>query len=145
MPESAVGNHSGTTINWVNDIDIGATHGIKNAAEIEAVGGDAGRAAVGFLGTDRPGDYQALHFPGKWYAFIATTYMWRKLDDGECHTQRSRAKHGGYLAARWQQNPAKPARFQQKSLSMTKAACSTAIAMVALLPAVLREQRRTIS
>ena len=70
----AVGNRSGTTINWVNDTDIGATHGIKNAAEIEAVGGDAGRAAVGFLGTDRPGDYQALHFPGKWYAFIATTY-----------------------------------------------------------------------
>src|SRR6267142_2465770 len=70
----AVGNRSGTTINWVNDIDIGATHGIKNAAEIEAVGGDAGRAAVGFLGTDRPGDYQALHFPGKWYAFISTTY-----------------------------------------------------------------------
>ena len=70
----AVGNRAGTTINWVNDIDIGATHGVKNSAEIEAVGGDAGRAAVGFLGTDRPGDYQALHFPGKWYAFIATTY-----------------------------------------------------------------------
>ena len=70
----AVGNRSGTTINWVNDIDIGATHGVKNAAEIEAVGGDAGRAAVGFLGSDRPGDYQALHFPGKWYAFISTTY-----------------------------------------------------------------------
>ena len=70
----AVGNRSGTTINWINDIDIGATHGVKNAAEIEAVGGDAGRAAVGFLGTDRPGDYQALHFPGKWYTFVSTTY-----------------------------------------------------------------------
>jgi hypothetical protein len=59
---------------WINDFDLGATHGIKNAAEIEAVGGSSGRAAVGFLGTDIPGDYQALSFPGKWYAFISTTY-----------------------------------------------------------------------
>ena len=50
------------------------SHGIINAAEIEAVGGSSLRAAVGFLGTNVPGDYQALAFPGKWYAFIATTY-----------------------------------------------------------------------
>ena len=62
------------TITWTKDFDIGASHGIKNAAEIEAVGGSAGRAAVGFLGTDISGDYQATGFPGKWYAFIATTY-----------------------------------------------------------------------
>jgi PKD domain len=59
---------------WINDFDLGASHGIKNAAEIEAVGGSSGRAAVGFLGTDIPGDYQALSFQGKWYAFISTTY-----------------------------------------------------------------------
>jgi hypothetical protein len=59
---------------WINDIDLGASHGIVNAAEIEAVGGSSGRAAVGFLGTNVPGDYQAIGFPGKWYAFIATTY-----------------------------------------------------------------------
>src|SRR5438309_2356514 len=62
------------SVTWTNDFDIGATHGIKNAAEIEAVGGSSGRAAVGFLGTDIAGDYQAISFPGKWYAFIATTY-----------------------------------------------------------------------
>jgi hypothetical protein len=62
------------TINWTNNFDLGATHGIKNGAEIEAVGGSAGRAAVGFFGTDVNGDYQALSFPGKWYPFIATTY-----------------------------------------------------------------------
>jgi len=62
------------TISWSNNFDLGATHGIVNAAEIEAVGGSSGRAAVGFLGTNIPGDYQALSFPGKWYAFIATTY-----------------------------------------------------------------------
>lgn len=62
------------TIRWSNNFDLGATHGIVNAAEIEAVGGSAGRAAVGFLGTNISGDYQALSFGGKWYAFIATTY-----------------------------------------------------------------------
>ena len=45
-----------------------------NAAENEAAGGSSGRAAVGFLGTDVNGDYQANSFPGKWYPFIATTY-----------------------------------------------------------------------
>jgi hypothetical protein len=69
-----VGHRVGTTVNWTNYFDLGATHGIVNAAEIEAVGGSAGRAAVGFLGTNVAGDYQAISFPGKWYAFIATTY-----------------------------------------------------------------------
>ena len=59
---------------WTNNFDLGATHGIVNGAEIEAVGGSSGRAAVGFIGANVPGDYQALSFPGKWYAFIATTY-----------------------------------------------------------------------
>src|SRR6266566_3897714 len=69
-----VGHRVGNTVNWTNYFDIGASHGIKNAAEIEAVGGSSGRAAVGFPGTDVAGDYQAISFPGKWYAFIATTY-----------------------------------------------------------------------
>src|SRR6266576_3350548 len=68
-----VGHRVGNTVNWTNYFDIGASHGIKNAAEIEAVGGSSGRAAVGFLGTDIAGDYQAISFPGTWYAFIATT------------------------------------------------------------------------
>jgi len=59
---------------WIRDFDLGASHGIVNAAHVEAVGGSSGRAAVGFIGTNVPGDYQALSFPGKWYAFIATTY-----------------------------------------------------------------------
>jgi hypothetical protein len=59
---------------WINDVDLGASHGLRNAVEIEAVGGSSGRAAVGFLGTDNPGPYQDLDFPGKWYAFISTTY-----------------------------------------------------------------------
>lgn len=62
------------TVTWTNDFDLGASHGIKNAAHIEAIGGSSGRAAVGFIGTNLPGDYQALNFPGQWYAFVATTY-----------------------------------------------------------------------
>ena len=69
-----VGHRVGSTVNWTNYFDIGASHGIVNAAEIEAVGGTSGRAAVGFLGTNVAGDYQDIGFPGKWYAFIATTY-----------------------------------------------------------------------
>jgi len=59
---------------WIRDFDVGASHGIKNAAHTEAIGGSAGRAACGFLGTDVAGDYQSSGFPGKWYAFVATTY-----------------------------------------------------------------------
>jgi hypothetical protein len=67
-------NAASNSIKWLNDTDIGATHGIKNAVEIEAVGGSSGRAGVGFIGTDLTGDYEQLSFPGQWYAFIATTY-----------------------------------------------------------------------
>jgi len=59
---------------WINDYDLGASHGIRNAVHTEAVGGSSGRAACGFLGTNVAGDYQANGFPGIWYAFIATTY-----------------------------------------------------------------------
>jgi Fibronectin type III domain len=68
------GLRTNCSITWGPDIDLGTTHGIVNAAEIEAVGGSSGRAAVGFLGTNVPGDYQSVNFQGKWYAFIATTY-----------------------------------------------------------------------
>jgi PKD repeat protein len=63
-----------TTIDWIRDVDVGASHNIRNAAHTEAIGGSAGRAACGFMGTNVPGDYQALDFPGNWYVFIATTY-----------------------------------------------------------------------
>ena len=58
---------------WINDVDIGKSHGIVNAVHTEAIGGSSGRAACGFIGTNKAGDYQAEAFPGVWYAFIATT------------------------------------------------------------------------
>jgi hypothetical protein len=68
----AVSHDHGVT--WINDTDVGITHGIVNAAEPEAVGGSSGRAACGFLGTNQVGDYQSPDFKGDWFAFIATTY-----------------------------------------------------------------------
>jgi hypothetical protein len=59
---------------WSKDTDLGASHGVKNAVFPEAVAGDSDRAAIGFLGTDRPGDFEGASFPGIWYLFIATTY-----------------------------------------------------------------------
>jgi hypothetical protein len=74
-PHVRVGHRNAdNSVTWGTDVDLGASHGIRNAVEIEAVGGSSGRAAVGFLGTDVNGDYQSVTFPGKWYAFIATTY-----------------------------------------------------------------------
>ena len=61
-------------LTWGSDVDLGATHGIVNAAQTEAVGGSSGRAACGFIGTNVAGDYQSLSFQGVWYAFVATTY-----------------------------------------------------------------------
>ena len=63
-----------TGINWSKDTDLGASHGLLNSAFPEAIAGDNGRVAVGFLGTDRPGDFQSISFPGYWYPFMSTTF-----------------------------------------------------------------------
>ena len=68
----AVSTDGGQT--WIRDVDVGATHGIINAAEPEAVGGSAGRAACGFIGTNVSGDFELGTFTGVWYPYIATTY-----------------------------------------------------------------------
>jgi hypothetical protein len=68
----AVSTDGGQT--WIRDVDVGATHGIINAALTEAVGGSAGRAACGFVGTNVSGDYESGTFTGVWYPYIATTY-----------------------------------------------------------------------
>jgi len=59
---------------WSKDTDLGISHGVINSAFPEAIGGSAGRAAGGFLGTDHAGDYENINFPGYWYLFMATTY-----------------------------------------------------------------------
>jgi hypothetical protein len=72
----AVSTDGGQT--WIRDVDVGVSHGIVNAAEVEAVGGSAGRAACGFIGTNVPdgggATYENGNFTGVWYAYITTTY-----------------------------------------------------------------------
>ncbi|MGH3008550.1 MAG: PKD domain-containing protein [Gaiellaceae bacterium] len=71
-PHVAVSHDGGTT--WTDDHDIGASVGAVQAVFPEAVAGDSGRAACGFLATDKAGDFNSSSFPGRWYLYIATTY-----------------------------------------------------------------------
>jgi hypothetical protein len=71
-PHVAVSHDGGQT--WTDDHDIGASVGVVQAVFPEAVAGDPGRAACGFVGTDKAGDFNSSSFPGRWYLFIATTY-----------------------------------------------------------------------
>jgi hypothetical protein len=71
-PHVAVSHDNGQT--WTDDHDIGASVGTVTAVFPEAVAGDNGRAACGFLATDQSGNWQSTSFTGKWYLYIATTY-----------------------------------------------------------------------
>lgn len=61
-------------VSWSLPTDIGAAQNIHNGVFVAAVAGDPQRAAVGYIGTETPGDHQATDFKGVWYAYIATTY-----------------------------------------------------------------------
>ncbi|MFA5940935.1 MAG: hypothetical protein WC809_16390 [Sinimarinibacterium sp.] len=68
----AVSRDRGET--WTDDIDLGEGLDVVNSAFPEAWGGSSGRAACGFMGTDRVGNIESLDFPGLWYMFMAHTY-----------------------------------------------------------------------
>ena len=74
-------NH-GTT--WSQPYDVGASMGLNNVAYPAFVGGDAGRAAVAFLGTPTTGGLQGNDFRGVWHLYVATTYdggaSWTTVD-----------------------------------------------------------------
>src|SRR6266513_3914434 len=68
----AVSHDKGVT--WTNPNDLGTSQNLHNSVFIEAVAGDPGRAAIGFIGSTQSGDHAAEDFNGIWYAFVATTY-----------------------------------------------------------------------
>ena len=71
----AVSHDRGLT--WTNVTDVGAAHGIRNTVFPAAVGGDANRAAVFFLGSTTEGANGRgtdMTFNGTWFGYIATTY-----------------------------------------------------------------------
>ncbi|MFL5959387.1 MAG: PKD domain-containing protein [Gaiellaceae bacterium] len=82
----AVSHDGGKT--WTDDHDIGASVGVVQAVFPEAVAGDPGRAACGFLGTDKSGDFNSASFTGRWYLFIASTY-----DGGQTWTTVNATPH----------------------------------------------------
>jgi hypothetical protein len=75
-PRVAVSRDKGRT--WTSFQDLGVSLGIQNSVFPAAVGGDANRAAVFFLGTTTPGaaayETDPAAFNGVWYGFIAMTY-----------------------------------------------------------------------
>ena len=72
VPMVAVSSNHGRT--WSPSVDVGAPFGIKNAEFPELIAGDAGRAAMAFIGTTTGGDDQADGFSGVWNLYIAFTY-----------------------------------------------------------------------
>ncbi|HEX6500141.1 MAG TPA: sialidase family protein [Micromonosporaceae bacterium] len=68
----AVSHDQGRT--WVNDQDVGVGMGIRNVVFPAVVAGDAGRAAIAFLGTPTGGNYQDANFAGVWHLYVAVTY-----------------------------------------------------------------------
>jgi hypothetical protein len=71
-PYVSVSTDEGTT--WTAPFDVGAVYGIQNADFVVSTAGDAGRAAVGFVGTTVTGNPQSAAFPGVWDLYVATTY-----------------------------------------------------------------------
>ncbi|MDB6057564.1 MAG: hypothetical protein JWO95_1408 [Verrucomicrobiales bacterium] len=59
---------------WQNLADVAAVYGLKNIRYPAATAGDAGRAAVAFLGTTTAGDALQPDFKGVWHLYIATTF-----------------------------------------------------------------------
>jgi hypothetical protein len=81
----AVSHDRGAT--WVNDQDVGASHGLVNTTFPELVAGDDNRAAYAFFGTTVPGNYTAqASYPqdAPWHLYIATTFdaglTWTTVD-----------------------------------------------------------------
>jgi len=71
-PFVSVSADEGST--WSAPFDVGAVYGILNADFVVSTAGDAGRAAVGFVGTTVGGNPQSAAFPGVWDLYVATTY-----------------------------------------------------------------------
>jgi hypothetical protein len=59
---------------WQNLADVAAIFGLQNIRYPAASAGDAGRAAVAFIGTKTPGDALQSSFPGIWHMYVASTF-----------------------------------------------------------------------
>ncbi len=71
LPKVAVSHDQGAT--WINVFNVGAAANIQNCVFPEMIAGDDDRAALFFLGTSTPGNFQGADFTGEWHAYVATT------------------------------------------------------------------------
>src|ERR1700682_6093497 len=61
-------------VSWGPTYDIGAAYGVQTTAYPYAVGADANRAAVAFLGSVKAGDVSGHGFTGVWHLYVAATF-----------------------------------------------------------------------
>ena len=66
---------------WGQPVDVGALVGMEQSEFAMAVGGDDGRAAVAWYGSQTPGDDQDVEYTGEWHLYVGTT-----LDGGQTWT-----------------------------------------------------------
>jgi hypothetical protein len=59
---------------WQNLGDVAAVYGLQNIRYPAAAAGDAGRAAIAFLGTITAGDALKPDFKGIWHLYVANTF-----------------------------------------------------------------------
>jgi hypothetical protein len=72
-PGVATSTDQGTT--WRDNQPLGSEFNIQNAVFPTVVAGDDDRAAVAYLGTPEPGNYQdTANFKGVWHVYVSTTY-----------------------------------------------------------------------
>lgn len=81
-PVTATSADGGRT--WSAVTDVGAPFSLRNSEFDMAIAGDAGRAAVAFLGTPTAGDGQDANFDGEWHLYVASTFdggqSWTTVD-----------------------------------------------------------------
>jgi hypothetical protein len=78
----AVSQDHGTT--WTPSTDLTTPIGVQNAVFPAVIAGDGPRAAVAFLGSKVPGNYEDASYAGVWHLYIAFTYdrgaTWEVVD-----------------------------------------------------------------
>lgn len=79
-------------LTWTDSVDLGAPFGVRNAVFPTLIAGDAGRAAVAFLGAGEVGtdpsrpdeEYAYADYPGEWHLYVSLTYdggqTWETVD-----------------------------------------------------------------
>ena len=61
-------------VTWSSITDLGKIPRLMNGVFPAAVAGDDDRAAVAFLGSKTPGDYEDSNFAGIWHLYVASTF-----------------------------------------------------------------------